>query len=255
MKVNSDNKLENLLDKVKKSDPRKIPKHIAIIMDGNGRWGLTRRLSRVEGHNASIDVIEETVNTCLDCGIKYLTLFCFSTENIDRPIFEVLTLFQLFEKVIDTRVKALHAKQVRICISGNLEQLPDSLSAKFRWAADFTKDNKALFLNLAVMYSGREEILNAVRKVAIDVKSGILNPDSINDSSLRQYFYQPDIPDPDLMIRTSGEQRISNFMMWQLAYSELYFEECMWPEFNRDRLLNAILAYQQRVRRFGKVKI
>lgn len=223
-------------------------------MDGNGRWGLTRGLARVEGHSASVDVIEEVVNTCLELGIKYLSLFCFSTENIDRPIFEVLTLFQLFERVIDTRVKALHAKNVRIRLSGSIEQLPDSLSEKFRWAESYTKDNQSLHLNLAVMYSGREELLEAIRKIADDVASNKLKITEISDKSVRKYLYQPDIPDPDLMIRTSGEQRISNFMMWQLAYAELYFEECLWPEYNREKLMTAIQAYQSRVRRFGKVK-
>ena len=231
----------------------RLPRHVAIIMDGNGRWGQAHGLTRSDGHRESIDAIRRAVTAADDLGLDFLTLYCFSTENVDRPLDEVHGLFGLFAEVLDTETAELHRKRVRIMVTGMLELLPDELAAKFHDAVALTARNTGLTLNLCVMYSGRSELLHAVQRIAEAARAGELEPERINERVFRRYLYHPEVPDPDLVIRTSGEQRISNFLLWQMAYSELLFTEVLWPDFTRADFLAALLAYQQRSRRFGKV--
>jgi undecaprenyl diphosphate synthase len=234
-------------------DPARLPQHTAVIMDGNGRWGVGRGLSRSDGHRESIEAIRRTVTCADDLKLRYLSLYCFSTENVNRPAAEVHGLFDLFADVLDTETDELHRKQVRIVTTGMLELLPPELYDKFRAAEERTAQNPGLTLNLCVMYSGRSELIEAVKKLARAAAQGELDPERINERSFRGYLFRPEIPDPDLVVRSSGEVRISNFLLWQIAYSELVFTEVLWPDFSRADFLAALLTYQQRSRRFGKV--
>jgi undecaprenyl diphosphate synthase len=234
-------------------DPLHLPAHVAIIMDGNGRWGKVHGLSRTDGHRESIEAIRRTVTAADDLHLGYLSLYCFSTENLDRPADEVGSLFQLFTDVLDTETQELHTKNVRILVTGMLELLPEELAAKFHSAIELTARNTGLTLNLCVMYSGRSELTEAARRIASDAQAGRLNPALLSERVFREYLFHPAVPDPDLVIRTSGEQRVSNFLLWQMAYSELVFTEVLWPDFSRADFLAALLAYQHRARRFGRV--
>ena len=222
-------------------------------MDGNGRWGVGHGMTREYGHQESVDAMRTAVTLASDLGIKHLSLFCFSTENIQRPPTEVKSLFTLFNDVLDTEPQQLHKKNVRICTSGMVELLPEPLPQKFDAARKLTTGNTGLYLNLCVMYSGRDEIVNAVRRLAKAAVAGEVDPDEIDDDMFRGFLYHPEMPDADLVIRTSGEQRLSNFLLWQMAYSELVFSEVLWPDFCEADFLAALLAYQQRTRRFGLV--
>jgi undecaprenyl diphosphate synthase len=223
-------------------EPGHLPTHVAVIMDGNGRWGQARGLTRTDGHRESIEAIRRTVTAADDLHLGYLSLYCFSTENLQRPVDEVDSLFHLFAEVLNSETDELHRKNVRIIVTGMLDYLPEELAAQFHTAIALTKDNTGLTLNLCVMYSGRAEII-----------AGRFDPARLNERTFRQFLFQPSVPDPDLVIRTSGELRISNFLLWQMAYSEMVFTEVLWPDFTRADFLAALLDYQQRARRFGKV--
>jgi len=230
-----------------------IPQHVAIIMDGNGRWGERQGLDRHAGHRSGVEAIRRCVQAADDAGVRFLSLYSFSTENLYRPAEEVSCLFGLFSETLDREVAALNKKRVRIVVTGLLDWLPEELAGKFRQAIQLTKNNNGLTLNLCVMYSGRAEIIDAASRIAADVEAGKLRADQLSESVFRGYLYSPEIPDPDLVIRTSGEQRISNFLLWQMAYSELVFSDVLWPDFGRADFASALREYQQRSRRFGGV--
>jgi len=234
--------------------PGALPKHVAVIMDGNGRWGEGHGMPRAYGHRESVEAVRRCVTAADDLGLKHLSLFCFSTENTGRPEDEVESLYKLFDDVLDAETEKLHKKNVRIITTGMLELLPGALSAKFDAAVKRTAANDGLQLNLCVMYSGRSELLAAMERLARAVQSGEFIIERLNERSFRQFLFHPEIPDPDLVIRTSGEMRISNFLLWQMAYSELVFTEVLWPDFCRADFLAALLEYQHRNRRYGKVQ-
>jgi undecaprenyl diphosphate synthase len=231
----------------------RIPAHVAIIMDGNGRWGKLHGLDRNAGHRGGVEAIRRTVHAADDAGVKYLSLYSFSTENLCRPQEEVDCLFGLFSETLDREVAELHRKGVRVVVTGLLDWLPESLAGKFRSAIELTKDNDGLTLNLCVMYSGRAELVDAVRAIAAEAAAGKLDLERIDEKTIARHLYMPDIPDPDLVIRTSGEQRVSNFLLWQIAYSEFVFSDVLWPDFSRADFVAALREYQQRSRRFGGV--
>lgn len=222
-------------------------------MDGNGRWGAKLGLPRIMGHRRAIESIREVLEVADEAGIKYVTLYCFSVENFARPRDEVKALFELFSEVVRTEVKTLHKRGVQIRVSGEMGLLPAGLRRKFERACTLTKNNGGLVLNLAVAYSGRAEILAAVRKVAMDATAGRLDPRRLTEEHVASRLYQPDIPDPDLLIRTGAEVRVSNFLLWQIAYSELYFTKLLWPEFGRSEFIAALKDYAKRERRFGGI--
>lgn len=232
----------------------RLPRHIAIIMDGNGRWAERHGLPRVSGHRQAIGAIRKVVNLAHELGIPYLTLFAFSTENIERPAEEVSEIFRLFSETLEREVPELKDKGVRILVTGELEMLPEPLVAQFRQAIELTQGNERMVLNLCVMYSGRQEMARAARRIAEEVAAGHLKPQEVDERSLRGFFYQPELPDPDLLIRTSGERRLSNFCLWQLAYSEFVFTPTLWPDFDDADLLKALIEFQRRERRYGRVK-
>jgi undecaprenyl diphosphate synthase len=230
-----------------------LPHHVAIVMDGNGRWGQERGMTRAYGHRESVDSVRQAVTLADDLKIPYLSLFCFSTENTQRPEDEVESLFRLFHDTLDAEVDKLHKKNVRIETTGLVDMLPTELASKFHRAVSVTENNTGLTLNLCVMYSGRCEIIEAVKKAAAAINAGELDPDLLTERRFRQFLFKPEIPDPDLVIRTSGEMRISNFLLWQMAYSELVFTDVLWPDFGRLNFLECLSEYQQRSRRFGRV--
>ncbi|GAB2564545.1 isoprenyl transferase [Spirosoma areae] len=233
-------------------DPSNLPQHIAVIMDGNGRWAKKQGAARVFGHRNAIKAVREVTEGCAELGVKYLTLYAFSTENWNRPKYEVDALMTLLVHTIRGEIKTLMDNNVRLTTIGHTESLPADCRNELAEAMRETSGNTGLTLVLALSYSGRWEILEAVRQLATDVRDGKLTPDQISETVFGQYLTTGGIPDPELMIRTSGEMRISNFMLWQLAYSELYMPDTLWPDFRREHLYEAILSYQQRERRFGK---
>lgn len=238
---------------LKELDREKLPVHIAIIMDGNGRWARERRLPRIAGHRAGIKSVREIVKACGEWGIKILTLYAFSAENWSRPRREVHMLMNLLKEYLAYETRKLHRKRVKLQVLGQLEGLPEAVQKKLVNAMSLTERNKGLLLNLALNYGGRSEIIDAVRKLATDVRDGKYHPEEIDESLFSSYLYTAGLPDPDLLIRTSGEQRISNFLLWQVSYCELWITDIYWPDFHRMHLLQAILDYQQRERRFGAV--
>ena len=229
-----------------------IPRHIAIIMDGNGRWAGQRGLSRIEGHRAARDVVRDTVRACGELGIEVLTLYAFSGENWGRPWGEVLGLMRLLRACLVEEVPELDRNNVRLRTIGHTHRLPRPCQKVLFQAMEHTSKNTGLILNLALSYGGRAEIVDAARQIAKDVERGFLQSDAVDETSFAQYLYTSDLPDPDLVIRTSGEMRISNFLLWQIAYAELHVTPVFWPEFNRRHLYEAIRSYQGRERRFGK---
>ncbi|MCX6219339.1 isoprenyl transferase [Spirosoma sp.] len=233
-------------------DPSNLPQHIAVIMDGNGRWAKRQGLARVFGHNSAIKAVREVTEGCAELGVKYLTLYAFSTENWNRPKYEVDALMTLLVRTIRGEIKTLMDNNVRLATIGHTESLPGDCQRELAEAMRETSQNTGLTLILALSYSGRWEILEAARQLAADVRDGKLTPDQIDETTFGQHLSTKGIPDPELMIRTSGEMRISNFMLWQLAYSELYMPDLLWPDFRKEHLYNAIVSYQQRERRFGK---
>lgn len=230
-----------------------IPQHIAIIMDGNGRWAKERGMSRITGHQNGVESVRDIVEACGQINVKYLTLYAFSTENWKRPQDEVSMLMRLLVKALRDETDALHKNNVRLITIGDTSKLPREVQRELDDAIEKTKENTGLTLNLALSYSGRWDILGAVHRIVEEVRSGKITPDEINDSLFSRYLSTYGIPDPDLLIRTSGEMRISNFLLWQLAYTEIYIVSCYWPDFRRDNLYEAIRTFQQRERRFGLV--
>jgi len=243
--------LEELKSSIKSS--AKLPKHIAIIMDGNGRWARKRGLLRTAGHRAGVKTVKKIVRIAGDIGLKYLTLFTFSTENWKRPKDEVSAIMRLLEQTTKRELSELLENNVRLIATGNIENLPSKKREVLLDAIERTKNNTGLILNLALSYSGRAEILQAIRNIAADLSSKKINPDEINDELFSSYLQTNGLPDPDLLIRTSGEMRISNFLLWQTAYTELYVTDVLWPDFTEDDFLKAIADYQRRDRRFGMV--
>ncbi len=234
-------------------DVNNLPKHIAIIMDGNGRWAKKQGAARVFGHKNAIKAVRDTTEACAELGVKYLTLYAFSTENWSRPKEEVNALMQLLVSTIRSETETLTKNNVRLFTIGNIDTLPKSCQKELQEAIEITRNNTGLQLVLALSYSGRWEILEAVRKITSDVEKGTLQTASITDEVFAQYLNTKNIPDPELLIRTSGEMRISNFLLWQIAYSEIYISDILWPDFRREHLYEAITAYQKRERRFGKI--
>jgi|SRR5690554_2394213 len=231
----------------------KCPKHIAVIMDGNGRWAKQHGEARLFGHTIGVEAVREVLKACVDLGVKHLTLYAFSTENWTRPKEEVDGLMDLMVKTIANEISELDENNIRLRAMGDRAGLPDSCRLELEKAIEATKTNETLDLILALNYSARWEIVNAVKSIAQKVESGSLKSSEINDAVFSNEMNLNDIPDPELLIRTSGEVRVSNFMLWQIAYSELYFTNKLWPDFKREDLYEAIIDYQSRERRFGQV--
>ena len=232
----------------------KLPKHIAIIMDGNGRWAKKRFLPRTAGHKAGVETVRTIITECKRLGIKHVTLYTFSTENWKRPALEVETLMMLLQTYLKKEVEELNRNNVRLTAIGDIEKLPKSCLEELKRAMELTKDNDGPNLNLALNYGGRYDITNAVKQISRDIENHKLNSDDITEETIKNYLSTKSIPDPDLVIRTSGEQRLSNFLLWELAYAELYFTDVYWPDFDEKELQKAIYAYQNRDRRFGGLK-
>jgi undecaprenyl diphosphate synthase len=232
----------------------KIPGHVAIIMDGNGRWATRRNLPRVAGHKAGEEAITDIIRAGSEWDIGALSLFAFSTENWDRPDNEVTFLMSFNRNLLNKRVNEFHERNIRIRHLGRREPIPDSTLEAIDNAAELTKNNTGMKLSIAFNYGGRAEIVDATRKLYDDVKAGKVELADIDEEAFRRYLYLPDLPDPDLLIRTAGEMRISNFMIWELAYSEIYMTEVLWPDFRREHLAQAIREYQSRERRFGSIR-
>lgn len=243
---------KTLQEKVKSSGS--IPNHIAIIMDGNGRWAEDKGNVRLFGHREGVESVRDITESCAQLGVKYLTLYAFSTENWNRPTVEINALMKLLVNSLQNEAERLHRNNIRLVSIGQIDRLPGSCQRKLQEVIDLTKDNDRLELCLALSYSGRWDITEAVKKVSKEVQKGTINPEDIDDELISSHLSTADIPDPDLIIRTSGEYRISNFLLWQLAYSELYITQTFWPDFRRDELYEAIVSYQKRDRRYGKVK-
>lgn len=232
-------------------DKNKIPRHVAIIMDGNGRWAKEKGKLRIFGHKNGVAAVRDTVEGAVQLGVPYLTLYAFSTENWNRPRLEVNALMELLVGTINKETKTLMENEVRLNAIGNLELLPPKCYRELKEAIEKTADNKKCTLTLALSYSSRWEIAEAAKKIASEVKEGNLRLDDISQSIFGSYLSTSDMPDPELMIRTSGEYRISNYLLWQLAYAELYFTSKLWPDFRREDLFEAIIDFQKRERRFG----
>ena len=228
-----------------------LPRHLAIIMDGNGRWARARMLPRLMGHRKGVQTVRLIVEECSKIGISYLTLFAFSAENWSRPKSEVRSLMTLLKKYIRMEVPRMMRNNIRFNVIGNRSDLPADVACGLNDAMNSTAANCGMTLTLALSYGSRQEILHAAKCVAADIRSGSISPDDLSEDSFSRYLYTAGLPDPDLLVRTSGEMRISNFLLWQLAYTELYFTEVNWPDFNKDELYRALADYQQRERRFG----
>lgn len=239
-------------DQLQKIDKNRLPRHIAIIMDGNGRWAKEQGHDRLYGHFHGVESVRNIVEGCAELGIEYLTLYAFSTENWDRPEYEVVGLMELLVNTIRQEVETLHKNNIRLHVIGDMTMLPEYARNELNEALEITKQNTGLNLIMALSYSGRWELLNAVKNIAYEVRQGRLNVEAIDQDVLQRFLCTSAFPDPELMIRTSGEFRISNFLLYQLAYAELYFTDVRWPDFRKDNLYEAIVDYQGRERRFGK---
>lgn len=235
-----------------KLDLQRLPRHIAIIMDGNGRWAKERGQDRLYGHHEGVESVRTIVETCAELGIGYLTLYAFSTENWDRPVYEVNGIMELLVNTIRKEVNTLSKNNIRLSVIGDMDMLPPQARQEMEEAIALTSHNTGLNLIMALSYSARWEIVNAAQKIALDVKNGSLDPAAVTPEVWDKYLCTAGLPDPELMIRTSGECRISNFLLYQLAYAELYFTDTRWPDFRNEHLYQAILNYQTRERRFGK---
>ncbi len=234
-------------------DLNNLPEHIAVIMDGNGRWAKKQGARRIFGHRNAVEAIRETTESCAELGIKHLTLYAFSTENWNRPKIEVKGLMELLVSTIKKETTTLTKNNVRLTSIGDIAALPKNCQQELQESIELTKNNDGLNLILALSYSGRWEILNAVKDLLKDVKKNAIGLDDINNEVFSDYLCTKNIPDPELLIRTSGEMRISNFLLWQIAYTEIYITDILWPDFRKEHLYEAIVAYQKRERRFGKV--
>lgn len=232
-------------------DPKRLPRHVAIIMDGNGRWAKRHRLMRIVGHRRGADSVREVVRACRELGVKVLTLFAFSTENWLRPKEEVIALMRLLGDYIDSELEEMIEKGIRLKVIGRPEDLPARVRGKIDNAIEKTAGNSDLTLNLALSYGGRAEILWAFQRLLERLREGELQDEELSEEILSECMYTSGLPDPDLLIRTSGECRVSNFLLWQIAYSEIYFTETLWPDFGKEELIKALLDYEKRERRFG----
>jgi undecaprenyl diphosphate synthase len=233
-------------------DFNNLPRHIAVIMDGNGRWAKKKGNLRIFGHRNAVDAVRAVTEGAGELGIKYLTLYAFSTENWNRPKAEIDGLMELLVSTLKQEIKLLMENQVKLITIGETAHLPSACQQNLEWAVEETKNNNGLTLILALSYSGRWEIINAVKAIAREVREGNIKADDINEGLFENYLQTTSIPDPELLIRTSGELRISNFLLWQIAYTELYITPTLWPDFRKEHLYEAIWSYQQRERRFGK---
>ena len=229
-----------------------IPQHLAIIMDGNGRWAKNKGKNRLFGHTKGVKAVQEVVEECAVLKIKYLTLYAFSTENWNRPEEEIGVLMKLLLSSLKSEFEKLLKKRIKLNVIGNTDQLPLSVQKELDYVIKQTENNSEMTLTLALSYGGREEIESAIKQLAVKVKNNIISPEKIDQSIINEHLYTRDLPDVDLLIRTSGEKRISNFLLWQIAYAELYFSKVLWPDFRKKHLHKAIINYQKRERRFGK---
>ncbi|MDD4438430.1 MAG: isoprenyl transferase [Tissierellia bacterium] len=229
----------------------KIPEHIAVIMDGNRRWAKQKNLPAKMGHREGALRVTDLVRNCGDLGVKYLSVYAFSTENWNRDKKEIDYLMNLLVEFVFKELENLHKNDVKITMMGNMNELPDKTRKEVKRSIELTKNNKTLHLNIALSYGSRNEIVSAVKNIIDDYKKNKIDIEEINEESFKRYLYTCDMPDPDLLIRTSGEIRLSNFLLYQLAYTEFYFTEVLWPDFNKDELIKAIENYQQRKRRYG----
>lgn len=232
-------------------DPERMPRHVAIIMDGNGRWAQRRGLPRIAGHIEGVKSVRTAIETCGDLGVEFLTLYTFSTENWRRPKEEVEALMRLIEENLRKEAPELHARGARVKVWGRRHELPPSLQEEIRRVEELTKDNRAITVILAINYGGRAEIADAARRAAELCLAGRIGPEQVDESLLSSLMYDPEVPDPDLLIRTGGEMRISNFLLWHVAYTEIYVTPVLWPDFGREELIEAIREFQRRERRFG----
>lgn len=239
----------NLKDQI---DNSRLPNHIAIIMDGNGRWAKQKGLIRILGHESGTKAVRETVEACAEFGINHLTLYAFSTENWNRPKLEIQTLMKLLVKSLKKEIKTLQENKIKLTAIGCLKDLPKKAYKELEFVIEKTKNNTQMTLNLALSYGSRDELVNVVKELSVKVKNNIISAESIDESIINKHLYTQNLPDVDLLIRTSGEQRISNFLLWQIAYAELYFTDIFWPDFKKENLVEAIVDYQNRERRFGK---
>ncbi len=233
-------------------DTKYSPKHLAIIMDGNGRWAKKRGLLRVFGHEKGAKAVREAIEAAGNCGVTHLTLYAFSTENWNRPKIEVNKLMNLLVSSLKKEFKSLHENDIKLSAIGDLDSLPSKANKELFEVIEKTKNNKKMVLTLALSYGSRSEIVKTVKEIADKVKNNIISVESIDDSIINEHLYTRNLPDVDLLIRTSGEQRLSNFLLWQLAYAEFYFTDVLWPDFKKEDLYKAVLNYQNRERRFGK---
>ena len=234
-------------------DVTRLPRHIAVIMDGNGRWARKRLLNRIKGHERGAETVRTVVRTCRQIGVSFLTLYAFSTENWERPKSEIAALMTLLKRFLVQETDELLDKNIRLNAIGQVDRLPGDVQETLAQVMDVTSQNTAMTLNLALNYGGRTEIVAMARKIAEQAKAGTLDPEAVSQDIVARYLYTCDMPDPDLLIRTSGEMRISNFLLWQIAYAEIFITPTLWPDFNRDELLDILRWYQNRERRFGKV--
>jgi undecaprenyl diphosphate synthase len=230
-----------------------LPQHVAVIMDGNGRWAKRQGLPRIMGHKAGVDALKNLLRCCKDWGIKALTAYAFSTENWKRPQEEVEFLMSLFQRVLRQELREMVEENVQIQFVGNLQALPKGLQEEISRSMTETKNNQSIKFTVATNYGGRQEILQACRAIAQKVKEGLLQPDDISEEVFEAHLYTAGVADPDLLIRTSGEMRLSNFLLWQMAYGEIYITDTLWPDFDRHEFHRALSTYQQRERRFGKI--
>jgi undecaprenyl diphosphate synthase len=230
----------------------KLPNHVAIIMDGNGRWAKQQGFLRVIGHENGTKSVRQTVEASAELGIKHLTLYAFSTENWNRPKLEVQTLMKLLVKALKKEIKTLQDNNIKLSAIGCLNDLPKKAHRELLDVIEKTKNNTNMTLTLALSYGSREEIVNVIKELSLKVKNNIISSESIDESIINNHLYTQNLPDVDLLIRTSGEQRISNFLLWQIAYAELYFTDILWPDFKKEDLYEALINYQNRERRFGK---
>jgi undecaprenyl diphosphate synthase len=234
-------------------DRERVPKHVAIIMDGNGRWATARGLPRLEGHRRGYETVRAIVEASGDFGIQFLTLYTFSTENWRRPKPETDAIMCLIADAARLEVEDLHRKNVKVIVSGRLDELPAEVREELGRDIEVTKDNTGLTLNLAINYGGRREIAEAAQAIARRAAAGEIRPDDVDEELFARHLYSPGLPDPDLFIRTAGEMRVSNFLLWQIAYTEIHVTPVLWPDFTKEDLARAIVDYQNRMRRFGGV--
>lgn len=246
------NVLETILS-AQQIDPNNIPQHIAIILDGNGRWARRKGLPRLEGHRRGYKTLREILRIAYDFNIKILTVYAFSSENWRRPKDEVTGLMKLIQYAAQVELNAMHKENVKFLISGRIDQIPESVQKQLLYNVEMTKNNTGILFNIAVNYGGRNEIVDATKQVAQMVKENKITVNDIDEKLLSSLMYHPELPDPELLIRTASELRISNFLLWETAYTELFVTDTLWPDFSKDDLIEAISSYQSRTRKFGKV--